>query len=130
MQSDTAVRNLYIFDCDGVLVDTNGSKLDLIERVLSELDVPNHFVSWAVDNFRENFGRTRNAHFECFKRYAYDCDIRLPGNFVQQGVAKYALLVEDLYSHCDVILETARFLESIGKEDFFVVSASDQAEAS
>ena len=128
MHCNEVNQKLYVFDCDGVLVDTNTSKLDFVKMVLSDLNMPGDFVLWAVENFRQNFGRTRLNHFQNFERYAAGCNIPLPQDFVQLAIANYSILAKELYSKCDIIKESQQFIKNLITDNVFVVSASDQAE--
>ena len=128
MHSDAATRKLYVFDCDGVLVDTNETKLGFVHIVLAELDLPKDFISWAVESFRDNFGLTRQAHFERFKRQADQYNIGVPADLVERGVSRYSMLVAKLYSQCDLIEESCRYINTLNPADIFVVSASNQEE--
>ena len=68
MQSK-ASSDVHIFDCDGVILDSNRLKLEALRSALETVSCPPAFVDWAIKEFRVNFGRTRVEHFDVFTLY-------------------------------------------------------------
>ena len=55
-----------IFDCDGVVFDSNHSKIKAVEEVLKKLGNQSAVIDRCVYDFSNNFGRTRHEHFAHF----------------------------------------------------------------
>ncbi len=52
-------RPLHIFDCDGVILNSNSLKISALRSALEYIDSPDFFIDWAEEEFRLNFGRAR-----------------------------------------------------------------------
>jgi phosphoglycolate phosphatase-like HAD superfamily hydrolase len=123
------MHNLHIFDCDGVLLDSNTAKVEALRDVFISIGAPIPFVNWAVEEFRTNFGRPRKQHFDKFRLYAGIDGFQLSPAKSLQAYKKYSESVEFLYGYSNVIEETLSFiLELSANDQIFVVSASDQSE--
>ena len=59
-----------IFDCDGVILNSNSLKQSALRSALTLIGVPSAFIDWAVNDFRMNFGKTRINHFKSFREAA------------------------------------------------------------
>ena len=128
MASDS-VDSLHIFDCDGILLDSNKAKLEALREVLISVGAPITFVNWAAEEFRTNFGRTRKQHFDVFMRYECNEGFRLSSEKSRQAIQSYGERVELLYEKCAVIPETLSFILGLPADaKIFVVSASDESE--
>ncbi|WP_025564765.1 HAD hydrolase-like protein [Psychromonas sp. SP041] len=58
--------DVYIFDCDGVILDSNQLKIDAMRNALLPIVTDANKVNECVDYFRNNFGRSRFHHVEFF----------------------------------------------------------------
>lgn len=122
-------KKYHIFDCDGVLVDSNVLKVKALENTLLSLGSPDNFISWAVEEFRVNFGRTRADHFEAFLQYETVEGYRMDPLCVDLAIDHYGKQVELLYLSCPVIEESISYLSlNVPYGNGFVVSASSQVE--
>jgi phosphoglycolate phosphatase-like HAD superfamily hydrolase len=121
-------RLIHIFDCDGVILNSNSLKLSALRSALAYVDSPFVFINWAEEEFRLNFGRTRIQHFEYFTKYKLDgYELTSKKMFVAKD--KYTELVASLYRECEVIEQTRSFILRIpANHPIYVVSASDQEE--
>lgn len=61
-----ASYDIYIFDCDGVILDSNQLKIDAMEKALLSMVTDIEKVSQCVDYFRNNFGKSRFHHVDVF----------------------------------------------------------------
>jgi phosphoglycolate phosphatase-like HAD superfamily hydrolase len=59
-------HDCYIFDCDGVILNSNILKLEAMRNTLIELDFPINEIDLCVDYFSSNFGKSRFHHVEHF----------------------------------------------------------------
>lgn len=127
MQSDFV--NVHIFDCDGVILDSNMLKLSALRLSFESIDAPLNFIDWAVEEFRTNFGRTRINHFEIFYKHAQLKGFNVTEKIMSKALLYYSNQVVRFYRDCEVIKETRTFIENLSSNCFiFVVSASDQSE--
>lgn len=128
--SSLVEKKYHVFDCDGVLLDSNELKIDALEKTLLTLGAPIEFVRKAKENFRLNFGRTRGEHFNSFLELEVAGGYRLESASVAEAINKYGEYVQALYRSCPVIQESISYISSAipHQEECFVVSASDQAE--
>jgi len=129
MQFDATNIDIHLFDCDGVLLDSNEFKVHAIETSLQNIGCPKEAIDSAVLEFRKNFGRTRIDHFKSFKTLASSAGFELSDSLLNLAMDRYSEEVIQLYKSCNRIESAARFLSKIGSsKNIFVVSASDQGE--
>tara|TARA_B100000780_G_scaffold269647_1_gene228644 strand:- start:1103 stop:1741 length:639 start_codon:yes stop_codon:yes gene_type:complete len=120
---------LHLFDCDGVILDSNNLKIKAIQETLNEISYPESLRELAIQNFRQNFGRTRLRHFHVFfemlSNYKSSPESQTD---IYEAVKIYGDKVKALYPSSDIIPETLNFIKKIEINNLFVVSASDQEE--
>ena len=58
--------DLYIFDCDGVILDSNALKVQAMKEALEALSFKPELVTKCTDYFANNFGKSRFHHVEHF----------------------------------------------------------------
>ena len=122
-------KKYHVFDCDGVLVDSNMLKVEALKSTLSSLGSPDAFIHWAAEEFRVNFGRTRSDHFDAFLQYEGVGDYRMDPLCVNWALEHYGKQVETLYLSCQLIEESISYISlNVSSENSFVVSASSQVE--
>jgi phosphoglycolate phosphatase-like HAD superfamily hydrolase len=122
-------RALHIFDCDGVILNSNSLKISALRSALECVNSPSFFIDWAQEEFRLNFGRTRLQHFESFTKCSLAVGYNLSNRSMLRAKNIYSQLVIDLYEKCEVIDRTKEFMLGIPEHhSVFVVSASDQEE--
>ena len=66
MQSSRAER-IHLFDCDGVLLDSNNLKVEALADALFTVGASKEFIDLAIKTFRQNFGKSRLKHFKAFE---------------------------------------------------------------
>ena len=122
-------RPLHIFDCDGVILDSNILKISAFRIALEFVNCPPIFIKWAEEEFRMNFGSTRIQHFEALTKCDFIFAYKLTKKNMIRAIDKYSEMVVELYKECDVIRYTTEFMLKIPKDHLIcVVSASDQNE--
>tara|TARA_X000000950_G_scaffold177861_1_gene215856 strand:+ start:13065 stop:13700 length:636 start_codon:yes stop_codon:yes gene_type:complete len=118
--------NINIFDCDGVILDSNDFKIDSLKKSFSFFNFSTEKVNQALKFFKLNFGLSRDKHFEMIgKILAEECN--------ELKIAElrnlYDRFVSNDYKNCELIQSNVNFIKLISlKEKVFVVSASDQNE--
>lgn len=119
----------HVFDCDGVLLDSNEAKIKALFFALKTVDCPENFICWAVKEFRQNFGRSRKKHFDVFRNFKGIPNYLFSAQDSELALKIYTDKVIDLYGSCDVISETLDYLKKIyDRQKIYVVSASDEVE--
>ena len=85
---------LIIFDLDGVILDSNGAKLEIMREVLRPHDVA--AADQFIEEFKANFGRSRREHFLSF----YEIYLRHTTGFeafFERAAARYAEVLRERY---------------------------------
>lgn len=122
-------KTVHLFDCDGVILDSNRLKITALEFALDSVGSSAEFIDWATEEFRVNFGRTRAKHFEIFEKNDSFTNCNFTSEMSYQAISLYAERVMSLYLKCEIIEETYEYLSQLPFDhSIFVVSASDQAE--
>ena len=119
-------HDAFLFDCDGVILDSNEIKIAALAESLTINGHEPSFIDWACHEFRSNFGRTRPDHFRALANHWMKKGNRAKD--FEKEHALYSELVERDYCKSDVIsenFEIMKFLQK-NKEKVFIVSASDE----
>jgi phosphoglycolate phosphatase-like HAD superfamily hydrolase len=59
-------HDIFIFDCDGVILNSNQLKINAMESALRALSINDNQVQQCSEYFRKNFGKSRYHHVEHF----------------------------------------------------------------
>lgn len=119
--------DVYIFDCDGVILDSNQLKIDAMEVALLNIISDSEKVTLCVDYFRHNFGRSRFHHVDVFiEKYLLldEADIEKTKHSI---LSAYSSQCKTLYLSANI---TPGFIELIEKLQGtkYVASGSEQEE--
>lgn len=127
MQS-SHLRRIHLFDCDGVLLDSNNLKIKALADALFAVGASKKFIGLATENFRRNFGISRLEHFKTFESIKLE-SFTLTARLSALAITVYSENVIRLYRECANITATENYISGLpSEEDIFVVSASDQSE--
>ena len=127
MQS-SHLRRIHLFDCDGVLLDSNNLKIQALADALFAVGASKKFIGLATENFRRNFGISRLEHFKTFESIELE-SFTLTARLSALAITVYSENVIRLYRECANITATENYISGLPlEEDIFVVSASDQSE--
>ena len=119
---------IHLFDCDGVLLDSNNLKISALKNALKEIGASKNFISIACENFRRNFGISRLDHFRRFELIETD-SYSLTKSLSAQAMSLYSDSVKSIYQNCPIVMDTKSYISQLPlTEKIFVVSASDQKE--
>jgi phosphoglycolate phosphatase-like HAD superfamily hydrolase len=119
--------DVYTFDCDGVVLDSNSIKIEAMRGSLKELGFPEKTVHSCLEFFRKNFGISRDRHINYFLDNILDIELGSKKEVSEKLLANFSKRVSLQYVHakfCDGILD---FLQDI-KNPCNIVSGSDQIE--
>jgi HAD superfamily hydrolase (TIGR01549 family) len=115
---------VLIFDCDGVIFDTNKLKLDAFKATLSKFneDHINEFLEYLI----LNFGRSRYAHIHFF----IEDILKIPFDekLFDQLVLNYGLRCQTLYSEAELCTGAVELLKELKNVVKYIASGSDQSE--
>lgn len=114
----------YIFDCDGVLLDSNSFKISAMRSAVK--NYPHEIIDSFIEYFRKNFGKSRYHHIDILfenhlQRSAADGEKQII-------LEHYAQKCRDEYLTCKICAGAIELLERSPSTNCWVVSGSDQAE--
>ena len=94
---------IHLFDCDGVLLDSNNLKISALKNALKEIGASKNFIAIACENFRRNFGISRLDHFRTFELIETD-SFSLTKSLSAQAMSLYSDNVRSLYQKCPILI--------------------------
>lgn len=118
--------NTWIFDCDGVLLDSNKIKTEIFYEVC--LPYGSNYASQFVEYHKANGGISRYKKFEYFFQHIIKIDTDYK-NQLHEILVEYSNKVKQKLLNCDITKGAISFIQSLPKEVIkVVVSGSDQEE--
>lgn len=121
---DIQKYNVIIFDCDGVIYNTNTLKLEAFKSILSSFGDDN--VHEFLKYFRFNFGRSRYVHIRYFIEDILK--ISFDEKLYEQLVLSYGSRCKLLYTEAELCIGVMDLLENLKNVAKYVASGSDQNE--
>lgn len=120
--------DVYVFDCDGVILDSNQLKIDAMEIALKTLTADSSQINLCIDYFRHNFGRSRFHHVDVFiDKYLTVADEEDANKTRVNILDAYSSQCCALYLLADMTPGFIEFIEQLkGKK--YVASGSEQEE--
>jgi phosphoglycolate phosphatase-like HAD superfamily hydrolase len=119
--------DVYIFDCDGVILDSNQLKIDAMREALSTILSDENKIDKCVDYFRNNFGKSRFHHIEVFVNDFLDLDEKMKGHTNQLILDAYSSQCKSLYLSAKITPGFIKFITSLSGPKY-VASGSEQGE--
>lgn len=114
----------YIFDCDGVILDSNSLKISAMREALTCLNLySKNDIELCLDHFKNNFGTSRQRHINYFLSHF------LPAseNAFEEILNNYSASCLDLYKQAKITSGFEQFIKQLdGKK--YVASGSDEYE--
>lgn len=113
-----------IFDCDGVILDSNNLKVDAMRKSLLMAHILQPEIDSCCDYFKKNFGKSRFHHVQHFIKNI----ITIKNESLYENILRYySLQCKDLYLTAEV---TPGFFDAIAycPAKLFVASGSEQEE--
>ena len=118
---------VYIFDCDGVILDSNELKINAMANSLQRANISQKKVTQCVTYFKNNFGKSRFYHVNYFVEQI----LMLKGDFKKEI---YTKILESYSSQCNALYLGATLtpgildlLESLNG-DVYIASGSAEDE--
>lgn len=119
--------DVYIFDCDGVILDSNQLKIDAMRNALESIVNDSVQVSKCVDYFRNNFGRSRFHHIDIFVEQFLLLDTTLQTEVKESILKAYSYQCKSLYLKAELTPGFIGFIRQLkGKK--YIASGSEQQE--
>ena len=119
--------DIYIFDCDGVILDSNKLKIDAMRRSLVAIFNDDSQIDYCIEYFKCNFGKSRFHHIDIFLSEYFDIDDALKEGYKNDILESYSGMCKDLYLEADLTPGFIDFIESLNGYKF-VASGSEQEE--
>nr|WP_282561740.1 HAD family hydrolase [Providencia rettgeri] len=117
----------YIFDCDGVILDSNKLKIDAMNRVLNNITEQSALVADCIDYFKNNFGKSRFHHVQIFVEHILLIPKKQREQFKNLILNDYSALCKELYLNSSLTPGFYEFINSLkGKK--YVASGSEEKE--
>lgn len=120
--------DVYIFDCDGVILNSNQLKIDAMEKTLLVLGFSQNEVSKCVNYFRNNFGKSRFHHIKVFIEQYLSQGTNGNSNSLESEILRiFSEQCQSLYLEAEITPDFLIFLASVkGKK--YIASGSAQEE--
>jgi phosphoglycolate phosphatase-like HAD superfamily hydrolase len=117
----------YIFDCDGVILDSNKLKIDAMGNALQQLNISEADVQRCCEYFANNFGKSRFHHVEVFVEELLNIkDSEKPG-FTERVLQLFSEQCRSLYLSAKITPGFMTFIEQLDG-DKYIASGSEQNE--
>lgn len=115
---------VLIFDCDGVIFDTNKLKISAFKKILKNYEQP--YIDDFLSYFSGNFGRSRYIHVKHF----IENILKIPfdDQLYNQILADYGLECRLLYDKAEICVGVRELLKITKNKIKYIASGSDQAE--
>lgn len=123
---ETNKYDFFIFDCDGVILDSNELKTEAFANAIQ--DEPTDLISDFVEYHKMNGGVSR---YEKFKYYFENLKNQFgSGKDIEDALIKFAAIVSNGLLKCNYIPGVMEFIVMLRniKKRIFVVSGSDEKE--
>jgi len=119
--------NLYIFDCDGVILNSNELKIKAMENTLLSLFIDQSQITNCVNYFKRNFGKSRFHHVEHFLDNCIHVEEDGRSGLRSKILEGYSAQCKLLYKTSDITPGLIDFLLTLnGKK--YIASGSEQTE--
>lgn len=118
--------DIYIFDCDGVILDSNKLKIAAMEEALRELGCEVSLIEKCIDYFKNNFGLSRFHHVEVFLNSFLMIDPKSKEHMRAKILNKFSDQCHTLYLEAEITPGFIELTSSLqGKK--YIASGSEQS---
>ena len=119
--------NVYIFDCDGVILDSNQLKINAMENALINFFGSNNKVVDCIEYFKKNFGTSRFNHVKFFVNNIFMLSGSDKEIAYEEILLNYSAQCRSLYLLADLTPGILEFITKL-KGKVYVASGSEQNE--
>jgi phosphoglycolate phosphatase-like HAD superfamily hydrolase len=120
-------HDCYIFDCDGVILNSNILKIDAMRNTLTELEFATNQVDSCVDYFSNNFGKSRFHHVEHFLENILMVNKQDKQLIEDKILNSFSIQCKNLYLTAELTPFFVEFITSLNGAKY-VASGSEQSE--
>lgn len=119
--------HVFIFDCDGVILDSNALKIKAMQRTLEKVSADRRAILTCIEYFRKNFGRSRFHHINTFVQDILNVPETEKKKRYEAILSGYSEQCKSLYLKADI---TPGFLDFVQRlqGNLYVASGSEQEE--
>ena len=118
---------VYVFDCDGVIFNTNELKAHAMQVALSTCFEDDALVFECISYFRENFGKSRFHHIKYFLEEIFNTRKRERPELELNLLRTYSFQCREMYCSAELVPGFLQFLKTCPGEKY-VASGSEQSE--
>ncbi|WP_283709985.1 HAD family hydrolase [Pseudoalteromonas prydzensis] len=120
--------DVYIFDCDGVILDSNKLKINAMASALRVLGFAENQVQLCREYFSQNFGKSRYHHVKHFVTELLDLDESSNKELIEQQILElFSSQCQQLYLEAEITPGFFEFIQNLrGKK--YIASGSAQEE--
>lgn len=119
--------DIFIFDCDGVIFDSNQLKIDAMRLAIKACSFNNEKVDKCINYFSANFGKSRFHHVDHFIENILGVSVKERDLVNQKILECYSSQCKSLYLEAELTPGLLNFLSSLdGKK--YIASGSEQDE--
>ena len=120
--------DVIIFDCDGVILDSNSMKITAMGNALRNAQYPNDLIDTAINAFLNNFGKSRQYHCQYFVETLHGLQGQQSIDLQKSILAHYSQAVEDEYLKVPMTEGALALLDSLKNKPLYVASGSEEAQ--
>lgn len=119
--------DLSIFDCDGVILDSNNLKVEAMKEVLENYLTSKSDIESCIDYFKNNFGKSRFHHINYFLNNFFKTSSLKRENLEKDLIQDFSLKCYLLYQDAELCPDLISVLTRCSAKKF-VASGSEQNE--
>jgi len=119
--------DVFIFDCDGVILDSNQLKIKAMEQAIIKSIGSHSKISNCIDYFKKNFGSSRFHHVDYFVNEVFCLSGNEKDKVYNNILSNYSEQCKALYLTCNLTPGILDFITSLNGK-VYVASGSEQTE--
>ncbi len=118
--------DVIIFDCDGVILDSNNMKITAMRAALKTSEFPAELIEIALNAFKNNFGKSRSYHCQYFVETLQGLEGKKAADLQETILRHYSYAVENEYLQVAMTDGSLSLLESLNNKSLYIASGSEQ----
>jgi phosphoglycolate phosphatase-like HAD superfamily hydrolase len=120
-------HDLFIFDCDGVILDSNQLKIDAMKNTLSSIFPEDEKVEACLSYFKQNFGKSRFHHIDVFVNNIFKLSADRLQPITESILKSYSNQCKALYLKAEITPGFITFITKLSGNKY-IASGSEQEE--
>jgi len=118
---------IFIFDCDGVVLDSNQFKVQAMRNALIRNNFSDTEINNSIDYFQNNFGNSREHHVNEFMRL-YRNNNAKKNSLASKIINDYSSQVLEMYMDCNLTNGFDFIFQNLANHKKYIASGSDEQE--